>query len=196
MRMCSLVISMLVTLSPMIAFAEDIPPQQANVDPQMNLPQDPVDPSSELLKKGQAFMDGGKYEEAINEFSEIIKKNPSLSRAYLDRALSYSYAGKLDLAIADFNKAIEVDPNSADAYGGRAVFYVQQNKLTDALADWNKAAEISPKDPDVYRMRANTYLLTHDYDNAWADVHKAEDLGAAVSLKFIRALKEASGRDQ
>ena len=58
--------------------------------------------------RGLQFHREGMWDEAIREFSEAIKLNPSDKEAYLARALSYYRSGRLEEAILDLFKLREM----------------------------------------------------------------------------------------
>jgi tetratricopeptide (TPR) repeat protein len=68
--------------------------------------------------------------------------------------------------------------------------------ITKAISDFNKAIEINPRDAMAYNNRGLAYFFKSDYEKAWDDVHKAEDLGQQAHPKFLKMLREASGRQK
>jgi lipoprotein NlpI len=65
-----------------------------------------------------------------------------------------------------------------------------------ALSDFNKAIEIFPGYAWAYLNRGIAYYHMEEYDEAWEDVHKAQNLGYQVPPEFLKALREASGREE
>lgn len=61
---------------------------------------------------------------------------------------------------------------------------------------FGQVIEIDPKYAMAYYNRAILYFGKQEYDKAWEDVHKAESLGSQVSPKFLKALREVSGRER
>ena len=72
-------------------------------------------PAKEHWKKGNAFFEGGKFEDAVKEFTEAIALNPSYSDAYFNRALTERIMHSYDEAKRDLEKVMELQPKSADA---------------------------------------------------------------------------------
>jgi tetratricopeptide (TPR) repeat protein len=50
----------------------------------------------------------GKYDEAISDYTEAIKRKPEHADFYYSRGLAYNKMGKSDKAISDYTKAIEL----------------------------------------------------------------------------------------
>jgi tetratricopeptide (TPR) repeat protein len=74
------------------------------------LPQgETVDPNT-LLNLGIKSYNDGKLDEALDQFSRVVKENPQLADAYYYRALAYLGLNKSAEAKADFQKVLELDP--------------------------------------------------------------------------------------
>lgn len=89
----------------------------------------------------------GKYKgedaKAIKDYSRAIELDPKYSRAYLDRALSYSFLKMPDKAIADYNKMVELRPGDLRlVLGVRAQAYFEKRDYAMAWADVKKAKEL------------------------------------------------------
>jgi len=68
--------------------------------------------------------------------------------------------------------------------------------LTNSVSDYNKAIELDPRAADAYSNRGVAYWLKQEYARAWNDVYKAQSLGYHVHPEFLKALREASGRQR
>ena len=63
--------------------------------------------------RGTAWISKGLLNNAIEDFTAAIQRDPNHLDAYRNRGLAWHRSGKFDLAIADFNYAIERSPSSA-----------------------------------------------------------------------------------
>jgi tetratricopeptide (TPR) repeat protein len=111
-------------------------------------------------------------------------------------SLIYLVQGQYDQAITDYNKAIEINPRYAEAYNNRGGTYSQIGQYDQAISDCTKAIEINPRYADAYNNRGNAYRCKGEYDKAWADVYKMRSLGYQANPEFLKALREASGRQE
>ena len=109
---------------------------------------------------------------------------------------AYFKKGQYDQAIADYTKAIELDPKYAEAYKSRGFVYTSKGQHDQAIADCSKAIELDPKYVGAYKNRGYAYYSKEKYDKAWEDVHKVQSLGYQVDPGFLKALREASGRQE
>jgi tetratricopeptide (TPR) repeat protein len=147
--------------------------------------------------RGAVYVGKGQYDKAISDFNKAIEINPRDADAYLNRGVAYVGKGQCDKAISDFNKAIEINPRDADAYYSRGQAYlIAKGEFDRAISDYNKAIEINPKYAIAYNDRGIAYFSKREYEKAWDDVHKAESLGWQVHPEFLKALREASGRQE
>jgi len=116
--------------------------------------------------------------------------------AYLDRGNSYYRSGEYQRAIKAYNQAIRLDPKFAMAYNNRGLAYGHKGQHDKAIADYNKAIEITPRDAEAYYNRGVACYYKREYDKTWKDVHMAQSLGYQVHPGFLKALREASGRQR
>jgi tetratricopeptide (TPR) repeat protein len=77
---------------------------------------------------------GGKNEEAIAKFNEVIAKVPTCADCYFNIAMAYQNQQKYAEAETAYKKVLELKPDSADAYTGLATIYNAQKKF-DLAAD-------------------------------------------------------------
>jgi hypothetical protein len=48
----------------------------------------------------------------------------------------------------------------------------------------------------AFSNRGIAYFYKKEYDEAWDDVYKAKNLGYKVNSRFLKALRQASGREK
>ena len=72
----------------------------------------------------------GDYDKAIADFTEAIRLNPKIAKAYNNRGLAYENKGDYDKAIADCTEAIRLDPKFAEAYHNRGAAYCTARATT------------------------------------------------------------------
>jgi len=84
----------------------------------------------------------GKYQDAIVEISQLIKKNPNDSEAIAKRAALQSKLKHYKEAIQDYTAALDLDP-SPRLYTARAAVYGLNNQKKQADDDIAKAKKLS-----------------------------------------------------
>jgi tetratricopeptide (TPR) repeat protein len=78
---------------------------------------------------GIEAMKGGKHDEAIAKFQEVIAKVPTCQDCYYNIGVSQMAKKDYTEAEASFKKAIELKPDNADAYTALANLYNSQKKF-------------------------------------------------------------------
>ncbi|GMM29576.1 Hsp90 cochaperone [Martiniozyma asiatica (nom. inval.)] len=72
--------------------------------------------SEEARLKGKDYFTQGDWPNAVKEYSEMIKRNPSDPRGYSNRAAALAKLMSFPDAVSDCNKAIKLDPKFIRAY--------------------------------------------------------------------------------
>ncbi len=93
--------------------------------------------AAEHCNRAGSWCSEAEYEKAIEEYTEALRLNPRLAKAYCGRARALLlYNDQNDRAIADFNEAIRLDPGLADAYYGRGVAWGKKREYDRAITDF------------------------------------------------------------
>ena len=97
----------------------------------------------------------------MNDFSEIIKRNPNDPGAYLIRALALEKNGDHEGALADYSQVIKLTPNDDDAFVARGICLKSLKRYKEALDDFNEAEKINPENKSiVMEEKAKLYVET------------------------------------
>lgn len=128
----------------------------------------------EWAEKADELRKAGKYDEAIEVWTEVIESKARQSdelfaSAYASRGICYAYKGDLDRSIMDYTKSIELDPESKSSYIVRGVAFAEKGEYDRAIADHTKAIELAPRDVTSLDARAFSYYFKGDYAEAASD---------------------------
>jgi len=91
------------------------------------------------LLRGRAYFDIQRYEQALKDFSEVIRLVPDCANFYYNRGFTYSKLGQQSRAIEDYNEAIRLIPNYVYAYYYRGKSYDSLGLHQRATEDYNEA---------------------------------------------------------
>jgi tetratricopeptide (TPR) repeat protein len=97
------------------------------------------------VRTGNYRLEDGQYEEAVQEFSEALGKNPDHAMARLGLGVTFMQTGKDSEALQEFNLVVEKNPELAAAFANRGILYDRQGEHAKALADYRKALELDPE---------------------------------------------------
>lgn len=128
----------------------------------------------------------GKTEEAMKDFSEAIKLNPSFAWAYAQRADMYSRLKDQQKALQDINKALSLKADFIDAIRLRAWVHNRMGKCKEASEDFIKVEKLSPN--DAWTKQDKAWFLLTCPDEKLQDPNKAMELAK-------EALKLTEGKD-
>ena len=144
----------------------NIPAATATVAPvEMSAPKPTItSPTDALFDYTLAFqyLEQGLWEDAIPQFSLVIRKLPDLSKAWRGRGIAYFHEERYNLAMEDLNRAIELDPGYPDPYKDRALVNEAIGEKIQALDDLSSA--ISLYDP---LREARKLAEARDLLNEW-----------------------------
>ena len=114
----------------------------------------------------------------------------------LDMSIFLSMCFLIILFISGCSTVQQPTLKNAEAYLNRGIALYNQSKYDSAISDYNKAIGIDSKYASPYGNRAIAHFYLRKYDKAWDDVYKAKNIGYKVNPGFLKALREASGRQK
>ncbi len=97
---------------------------------------------AETIQSGRQLAQGGRSEEAIAAFTEVIRLDPNCAEAYAARADAREVLGELQAAVADSSQVVRLTPDDPEAYRRRAWLYLKLDDQERADADLAKARQL------------------------------------------------------
>ncbi len=97
-----------------------------------------------LIMQGVDCARGGKPEKAITLFSEVIKRDPTNSVAYLNRGSTEASLGEVGLAVDDYTAAISLQPNFVEAWYDRGTTFAHMRRFERAIVDFTETIRLKP----------------------------------------------------
>jgi tetratricopeptide (TPR) repeat protein len=143
------------------------------------------DDPTDLTSRGELadlYLAAERYDDAIAQYSEILRTGKMDEQAYVSRGLAYDFKGDLDAAGADFAKVVEVakdlemanvDPMLQTAYYYLGSIALQQGKAQDAVDPLLKALAIKPTDADTMNLLGAAYVQAGTPDKAIEPLREA-----------------------
>ena len=92
-----------------------------------------VDVIAEILEKGFAQLQEGRFEDAIETFGDCINIEPTAAPAYRGRGISQFKLQHWVASAADFKKARELAPEGLESHVGFAMSLAMENKIYEAI---------------------------------------------------------------
>lgn len=97
-----------------------------------------------LKNKGNEFMKAEKFSDALESYTQAIKKDGKNAVYFCNRAAAYSKLNKHQQAIEDCNRALGIDPSYSKAYGRMGIAFTALNDHESARECYRKALELDP----------------------------------------------------
>jgi len=146
----------------------------AGVVPKAAKPQKIQEQTLDHLTRGKDLYREGKFDEAIREFDEAIRREPKNAQAYAERAGVYFYGKKdYNAAIGDYNEAIRLNGNNPEWYIDRAIAYYGLNDIDTAITSLTQGIRTIPNSAELYSYLGDFYTEKNDYDNALNNYNQA-----------------------
>lgn len=144
-------------------------------------PAAPFDYGQWYYKRGLAYADNGRYNEAVNFFGRALEIDPQNHSAYCDRGKAFLSMGRYNIAVVDINKAIEIDPEYAEAYGQLGKIHLHQGEYDQAISAFDQAIRLGSRSPEPYSYKG--WILAASPEAEYRDGPKAVEL-ALKALEF------------
>ncbi len=106
--------------------------------------------SAKLSSKASDILNDGKYEEAIEKFTELISEDPSNPIFYFYRGASFDKIGDTDKALEDFQKSVELKPDFTLPIDSIGKIYAKKKDFEKAIEFYKKAVESGDQDATTY----------------------------------------------
>jgi tetratricopeptide (TPR) repeat protein len=116
------------------------------------------------------------YRLAIEDFTEVIDRDPKMARAWRSRGICHYELRQDDAALADLSKAIELNASDVWSLKTRGWVYRRLGSLDLALADFSQSVQLKPDTPYLWIERAKTHRQLGDFDLAMADCRRAIEI--------------------
>ncbi len=123
-----------------------------------------------------------------SDYSAVIKKDPSFTDIYFDRAYSYIRQQKYQEAKDDLEQQLIRTPKDFKSLANLINLKKKLNLLQEALADYDTLLKEFPNEPDmhiVYNNRANLYQEMNQLDKALADCNTAISIKADYDMGYL-----------
>jgi tetratricopeptide (TPR) repeat protein len=154
-----------------------------------------LEPTEQLLhrnglryNRAQAFMVGGRLEDALAGYTQAIDMDPNFPDNYFHRGNILARLGRHAEAVAEYGRAIALTPPMTEVYYNRADSRTELDDIDGALHDFGRVLELDPGHLDARVNRAGLLCDLGDHDAAASDVNAGLALdGSNARLWCLKA---------
>ena len=122
----------------------------ANLEIKLNSFEGAAPKSTKLSRQGLNLLNAGRYEEAIEIFTEAISEDPSNPLFYNYRGTSFEKGGNLDKALEDYQKSVELKPDFILPTVKIGTIYAKKKNFEKAIESYRKATQLGNQDVITY----------------------------------------------
>ena len=138
-----------------------------------------------LNSRAQLFAEMEKYPEAINDYTEVIYREPENEDAYYERALCKLMNQDTLGARLDLEQIDRFNPNSAKSRLGMAYVYKAQQMWREASELYDALIERNPRNASLLRERAEVFYFSNRMGAALDDVNKSIDFDPRDPYSYL-----------
>jgi len=151
-----------------------------------------------LGNRGEAYMDLGKFDLAMNDFNQAIKADPNYPEGYNSRGQLYGMSGQTEKAFADFLRAVELKPGFSEAYNNLGIIYAQKQDLDRAAVNFKKALTLNPANVEARNNIGDFYFGRGDIEAALKEYRAIlpidpQSAGSYAKIGLIHGMKNENG---
>ncbi|MDD2617926.1 MAG: tetratricopeptide repeat protein [Bacteroidales bacterium] len=133
-------------------------------------------------KEAIAFIDQGKYEEAVAKYTEVIELVSDNSKIYFNRAWCYEQLKQYDAAIADLEKAVRHKEDHSEAHLKLAELYYSKGDKEKATSHFAKMDGERERPQNLLFLEAMVLYKKEAFDEALALFRQCAELNIASAL--------------
>ncbi len=159
-------------------------------------PIDPTQVKKTSLQLAQDLESSGKFNEALQKYNEVLKKEPNNVDCLFGQARCYQAKGDNGQALSSYLQAaraagdkgdiptqlealsgvLEINPNYLTALYSRGSIFLNQGNYQQAAQDFSKVIEIDSRHLNAHYKLADAFFKSKDYDAALQTYEKTSKL--------------------
>jgi Tfp pilus assembly protein PilF len=168
--------------------ADGYEPKNLNVELSSIKKNPPIDvrlnplPKSPLIQ-GDALYAEKKYEEALKEYTRVLKEHPDLYQIYDKIGLCYYRLNDYDNAIENFIKMMEKEPGSQNTLINLSAIYLERGDLEEGMKYFRQLDEQTLADPSLFYNIGVLFFNSNQIEMA---IHYLEK-GIEIAPNYVEA---------
>lgn len=141
--------------------------------------------TTRLYIQAKEFEKEERYDQAVNLYNEILKKDGGSENLYNLRGLAFFEGGNYYEAIADFTQAMSYNGSNPVLFHNRALAKSYLGDAHNALRDYEKALSINPDFLATFELRGLLYFQNEHYEEARSDFSRVIELAPDKAVAYF-----------
>jgi tetratricopeptide (TPR) repeat protein len=125
------------------------------------------------IRRGAAFEQAGKLDEAINEQLAALQLNPQVVQAHINLISLYGRLGQFEKAVENYQAALNLNSNQTDLHYNYGVLLLKQGKQQEAQRAFQQALQINPYSSEAHNNLGSLYEQQGQLDEALREFQEA-----------------------
>ena len=138
-----------------------------------------------MFKKAMELGNEGKNEEAIEVYTQMIKKAPKVAQLYGNRAILLSRLGRYEDALRDCAEGLKIEPKNADLLNSAGVNCVSIGAYQAGLEYYQEAVQADPKHHYAWNNMGFCQYLSGEYEESVKALDRAVELDPQYANAFL-----------
>jgi tetratricopeptide (TPR) repeat protein len=143
--------------------------------------------AKQFLKTGDEFLKVNKFEDAIQQYSKALEIESDLTKAYTQRAFSYSQLSRFKEAAEDYDRASVFIPKDETNFYNAADMYYRIDNNQSSLERLNKSLEINNRFIEAFQLKVLVLLNLKKNEEALEAAKTALRLKESSENYFVYA---------
>lgn len=118
----------------------------------------------------------GRYEEAVENFNDVLASDPTNADAYRHLAEAYESLGEIEKAESTLKRSIQLKPDYWAGHNLLGAIYLDNNQFEHAIDKFKKVIELTPDNYTGYMNLGIAYYYLGRWDEARSILEKSLDL--------------------
>ena len=145
-----------------------------------------ADPNYPLIKEGNELFEQGRYDEAIEQFQQVVNSAPEYFKYYVNLGNCYREKGEYQKAIDNYMKVLEQEPDETAALLNIGESYVLMDKMEEGINYFEKVIAQNPTDPVIFYNLAEVYARVGNHEKALESYQKAAELKPEWETPYLK----------
>jgi len=94
----------------------------------------------------------GRYDEALEEFRQILASKPDHARAHLGLGLVLCFVGRFEESLEELRQSVDCKPGWVEAHLNLAKTYAMLGMYDEAKVEFNRVLELRPGHPEAEKQ--------------------------------------------